>query len=222
MHLIKMAIFDMAGTTVNEGLLVYKSLHKIIAENGFNIKFEDVMRISAGKEKKKAIDEIFFDTLISNETKIKIFNQFSEDLEYVYQNMPVKEQFAASEIFKYLRLKNIKVVLNTGYERNQAEKLLELLDWKIGHQIDDLITASDVKVSRPAPDMIFLAMQRNNIDNPNEIAKIGDTTYDIEEGINAGCIYNFGVLTGAHDKDMLESANPFAVINDLNELKRYF
>ena len=66
--------------------------------------------------------------------------------------------------------------------------------------------------------MILLAMQRFGITNGAEVAKVGDSIIDIEEGMNANCSLVIGITTGAHTKEQLESANPNYVINNLMEL----
>jgi len=83
---------------------------------------------------------------------------------------------------------------------------------------DDLITASDVKNSRPHPDMIQLAMKKHMIQNPNEVIKVGDSITNIEEGKNAGCALSIGISTGAHNFNQLFSAQPDFIISDLLEL----
>ena len=96
--------------------------------------------------------------------------------------------------------------------------ILEKLHWKTGNQIDGLITATDVQNNRPQPDMILLAMQKFGIDNAGEVAKVGDSIIDIEEGKNAGCGLSIGITTGAHTYQQLASANPNKIINNLSEL----
>jgi len=71
---------------------------------------------------------------------------------------------------------------------------------------DLLVTASDVTKNRPNPDMILLAMEKLNILDAASVIKVGDSTIDIEEGRNAGCLYNIGVTTGAHTKAELSTA----------------
>ena len=56
--MIKMIVFDMAGTTVNENMVVYKTLQKAINEAGFNFSLEQVLTEGAGKEKADAIRSI--------------------------------------------------------------------------------------------------------------------------------------------------------------------
>ena len=56
--MIKMVVFDMAGTTVDENNVVYKTLQKVINLAGFNFTIEQVLETGAGKEKLAAIRDI--------------------------------------------------------------------------------------------------------------------------------------------------------------------
>ena len=46
---IKLVVFDMAGTTVNENNLVYHTLLLTIIQHGFEFTLEDVLEYGAGK-----------------------------------------------------------------------------------------------------------------------------------------------------------------------------
>ncbi len=124
----------------------------------------------------------------------------------------------AEELFAILKDRDILRVLNTGYDRKTAESLLEKLNWKVGKDVDALITASDVPRNRPYPDMIELAMQKFEIADPGVVLKIGDSIIDIQEGQQAGCGLSIGITTGAHNVAQLKSANPDYVIDDLLEI----
>ena len=135
-----------------------------------------------------------------------------------YQELNVREQPGASELFARLHHRGIKVVLNTGYDRATAEKLIGKIGWKVGEQIDGLVTASDVKNGRPGPEMIQAAMKLTNTVEPSRVAKIGDSQIDIEEGKNANCGMTFGITTGAQSDKQLAERNPTAILTSLNEL----
>lgn len=217
---IKMVVFDMAGTTVDENNLVYKTLHKAITASGKEVTLEEVLEHGAGKEKKEAIRSTLKACCGSADEALvdNIFSNFLPMLGQAYHVEPVLPQKNALETFEKLRAENILVVLNTGYNRETAESLLHKLNWREGVEIDALITASDVGRNRPDPDMIELAIQKFNIGNSNEVAKIGDSTIDILEGKNAGCGLSIGITTGAHNKAQLETANPDYIVDDLKEL----
>jgi phosphonatase-like hydrolase len=219
---IKMVVLDMAGTTVDEDNVVYKTLHKSIKNSGFDISYQFVLDHGAGKEKLQALKDIMDQANIISYPLNEIYSLFLKLLNREYDNLEFKAQPYALELFQNLKDKNIKVILNTGYNQETANKILEKLNWTIGNEIDALITASQVTNARPAPDMIFLARDMFSIKNANEIAKVGDSIIDIQEGKNAGCALNIGVLTGAHNKDQLSTASPDLIIHNLSELFNIF
>lgn len=218
---IKMVVFDMAGTTIDEDNVVYKTLHKAIILSGIDISYDIVLAEGAGKEKKQALKDILKHTDSKSYFLDAIFSLFLKLLEEAYTSLTFKPQRFAEDLFAYLKTKDIKVVLNTGYNQETAEKIIDKLGWKVGTQIDALITASMVKNARPAPDMINLANELFGIEN-SQIVKVGDSTVDIEEGKNAGCILSVAVLTGAHNKERLQTVKPDLIIDDLSELLEKF
>lgn len=217
---IKMVVFDMAGTTVNEDNIVYKTLKNAINNAGFDFSLDQVLAQGAGKEKKQAIRSVLFtyaaindETLISN-----IFDEFMVNLAKAYSIEEILPQPNATMLFSALKEKNILRVLNTGYDRSTASSILEKLGWKEGVEFDALVTASDVSANRPDPDMIQFAMEQFGIQDSAAVVKVGDSTIDIEEGQNAGCGLSIGITTGAHTAAQLQTANPDQIINDLMEI----
>jgi len=218
--MIRMVVFDMAGTTVDENNVVYKTLQKVINEAGFNFSLDQVLSEGAGKEKLQAIKDIIISEKFvpDDSTANKIYNSFVDELATAYNSFKLKPQPGAEELFAALRNKNILVVLNTGYNKATAISILQQLGWKVGKQIDGLITASDVTDNRPNPAMILLAMEKFNIKTAGEVAKVGDSIIDIEEGKNAGCGLSIGITTGAHTYQQLTSSNPDNIIHHLSQL----
>lgn len=219
---IKLVVFDMAGTTINEDNLVYKTVQKVINQEGFSVSLEEVLNHGAGKEKHKAITDVL--TACTNAENIpaladKTFANFKEALESAYDEAEISTFNGMENFFDKLRSHDIKVVLNTGYDSKTANKLLGKLNWEVGNQIDALITSDDVVNGRPNPDMIQMAMTKFGITNPAEVLKAGDSEIDIIEGKNSGCAITVGVLSGAQNKEQLEVANPDYILNDVTELE---
>ena len=218
--MLKMVVFDMAGTTLNENNVVYKTLQKALNEKGFNFSLEQVLAEGAGKEKLQAIKSIMgayaqnYNDLLAEE----IYTHFIGLLKEAYDKLEILPQDNAVELFKALKQRNILVILNTGYNFETAASLINKLGWQKGVEFDGLVTSTDVRKNRPEPDMILFAMERFNVQNGREIIKVGDSIIDIEEGQNAGCLLNIGITTGAHTKEQLESAAPDYIIDNLLEL----
>ncbi|MNK59536.1 Pyrophosphatase PpaX [compost metagenome] len=217
---IKMVVFDMAGTTVNEDNLVYKTLMNAINAAGFSYNLDQVLAVAAGKEKKEAIRSVLktyggdFDEAVVTD----IYGKFINQLQQAYEVEAILPQPGATDIFEKLRDRNIVTVLNTGYDRPTAEAILKKLGWVAGKDFDALITASEVSQNRPEPDMILLAMKQYEIADGSAVMKVGDSSIDIEEGQNAGCSLSIGITTGAHTREQLQNANPNAVIDHLMQI----
>ena len=219
---LQLVVFDMAGTTVDEDNVVYKTLQQCITQQGVDVTLQTVLDIGAGQEKKQAIRDILSaqgleDTPLE-ETTERAYAAFIPALETAYHELHVKPMPGAAEVFSRLRKNGIRVALNTGYQRQTAEDLLQQLNWSVGRDIDLLVTADMVEQPRPAPDMIDYARQKLSITDPARVAKIGDSGIDIEEGQNAGCGLILGITTGAQNATQLEKAQPDGVIDQLTEL----
>jgi phosphonatase-like hydrolase len=216
---IKMVVFDMAGTTVNEDNIVYKTVREAVNAAGFDFTLDEVLAEGAGKEKLQAIKSILktYDNNTDEKLADEIYIHFSEKLTIAYQNATLIPQPNAEELFSTLKERGILTILNTGYQRTVAESIIEKLHWQEGREYDKLVTATDVSGSRPEPDMILYAAEQFSLD-PSQIIKIGDSIIDIQEGKNAGCALSIGITTGAHTATQLQSANPDYIIDNLLEL----
>ena len=216
---IEMVVFDMAGTTINEQNIVYKSLHKAINSFGIEVSLELVLSLGAGKEKHQAIKDILQYIQITDPTQSdEIFEYFKKTLDEEYLSAKVLPIEGVESVLKNLKKDGVKVVLNTGYSSHVANTLLEKLNWKEGNQFDALITADDVVLGRPFPDMIHKAMQLFAIEDASKVLKAGDSAIDIEEGKNAKCGVTIGVLSGAQTRQQLEAAQPDYILNSLASL----
>jgi phosphonatase-like hydrolase len=216
---IEMVVFDMAGTTINEQNIVYKSLHKSINKFGIDVSLELVLSLGAGKEKYQAIKDILKHIDITDKEKAdEIFEYFKEILDEEYLTAKVLPIDGVENVLQNLKKDGVKVVLNTGYSSHVANTLLEKLNWKKDIQYDALITANDVELGRPFPDMIHKAMQLFGIKDASKVLKAGDSAIDIEEGKNAKCGITIGVLSGAQTRSQLEEAKPDYILDSLASL----
>jgi len=217
---VQLVVFDMAGTTVDEDNVVYKTLQEALDSHSYMVTLDQVLQYGAGKEKLQAIIDILKSTgnEASSETIDLIFAYFNIQLALNYETLNVKPLPDVERVFIELKGRHIKVALNTGYNRKTAEFLIKKLGWDKSNQFDLLITASDVKRNRPQPDMILLAMSNLGIADPEQVIKVGDSAVDIQEGRNAGCILNIGITTGAHSREQLREADPDYIIDNLYEL----
>lgn len=217
-----MVVLDMAGTTVNENNLVYKTVQRAINIEGYGVSLDDVLKHGAGKEKYKAITDVLINCTDENDVdKVaeRIFANFKVMLEKAYDESDISTFEGMEAFFDKLKSHDIKVVLNTGYDFKTANKLMNKLNWQVGVQVDALITSDDVINGRPHPDMIKMAMAQFGINNSREVLKAGDSEIDIIEGKNSGCGLTVGVLSGAQNREQLEVAKPDYILQNVIELE---
>ena len=107
--MIKMVVFDMAGTTVNETNIVYKTLLKTINDSGYNFSLEEVLATGAGKEKLTAIKDIIAlsGAIPLEQLTNKIYTAFTAQLASAYNEFKLLPQPGAEELFIALKKKNI-------------------------------------------------------------------------------------------------------------------
>ncbi len=220
---IKMLVFDMAGTTVNEKGIVYDTLYSTIKDFGINVLREDI-NSWYGYNKYEVLNHYLENSYNKNShTDIKtnvrqqLYTNFDNNLREQYfesSNLELIDK-GMPNLFNSIREKDIKICLNTGYSKDIQESIINKLNMK--DFIDDYISCEEVKKGRPYPYMIHKLMERNNISHSKHIIKIGDTKNDILEGRNANCMASIGVLTGAEKRINLMSAN--AILNSVMDIK---
>ena len=215
----RMLVCDMAGTVIHEKGIVYNALFNTIKLINSSIERREINNFY-GCNKKEVID-YFVDKQVMNDpeiVKMNLNSEFNYFLKKEYKDNP-NVKLVDSNIpffFNALRDQDIKVTLNTGYNRDIQNLLIDkfnLLD-----HIDDYISSEEVSRGRPYPYMINTLMKRNKIEDPTSVIKIGDTVADIIEGKNANC-NTVGVLSGASSKSILHKYNPDYIIDSIIDLK---
>ena len=89
-----------------------------------------------------------------------------------------------------------------------------------GHDLRPLanavVTGSDVKASKPAPDLLLAAAQRLGLE-PRECVMIGDTPYDVLAA-NAAGMPTIAVLTGGFSEERLRQAGARMILDNVSAL----
>jgi phosphonatase-like hydrolase len=220
---IKLVVFDMAGTTVKDNDNVHASLQKAFEMEGITVSRNEVNDVM-GYPKPIAIWELLKlklqDDKYKDESYVQhIHSNFLQQMLAFYEtSAEVSEKEGVSETFRALRKNNIKIAIDTGFDRSIASAILKRLEWEKNGLIDASITSDEVANGRPYPDMILRAMQLTGITRVEEVAKVGDTASDLQQGHAAGCKYVIGVTTGAFTKEALQKEPHTHLIEKLPEL----
>jgi phosphonatase-like hydrolase len=128
---------------------------------------------------------------------------FQARLSSAYADQPPRPLPGVPEALSALRECGVKVALTTGFDRVIVESLISALGWEGESVVDTVVCGSDVASGRPAPYMIFRAMERLGVTDVARVLVAGDTPRDLQAGTNSGAAMVVGVLSGASGADEL-------------------
>lgn len=131
--------------------------------------------------------------------------------------VPVIEAFpGVEEAIHTLSERGIPMAVATSRGQRSLEMLMHLLGLDRYIPPERCFGVESVARPKPAPDMVYLILAKLGA-KPEETLVVGDTTFDIEMGRNAGC-YTCGVSYGNQSAEQLASASPNYIIDDLRKL----
>lgn len=207
MNDIDLVVFDMAGTTIEDTGQVPEAFTTVLRKHGVEIT-EEALRSVRGASKCEAIRHFLEqqpsagDSDLSARTE-QVFAEFRQCLATIYADRGIRTIPGAAETFDWLHQAGIKVALNTGFDRVITELILQAVGWE-KDTVDAIVCGDDVPQGRPAPYLIFHAMEKTGVISVQRLANVGDTILDLQAGRNAAVRWNIGVLSGAHSKEQLE------------------
>jgi phosphonatase-like hydrolase len=217
----ELIVFDMAGTTVNDGKTVYKAVQNALKRAGYEYDLQTVMNQIGGINKYAGIKELVSmkDSDFEDEIINRVHDNFLRIVDQSYKTDPdLKEIEGTSELFGWLKKRSIKIGLDTGYHRKTADILIDRMGWEKDGFIDCSVTSDEVPEGRPAPFMIHQIMAETGVKDPEKIIKIGDTVSDIREGRNAKCGKVISIYSGTQSAEILKKEKPDNLIYKLKEL----
>lgn len=218
---IKLVVFDMAGTAVSDENYVGAAFTQAMKKYGYAPQIEEVNPIM-GYEKPVAIrmmlEKLEPDTAKITEALIATIHEefVAIMLDFYRTSEDIHPLPNVEYTFKKLKSQGIKIGLDTGFSKDIAQLILDRLDWN--DQIDCMVASDEVSNGRPYPYMIQKMMSELQIEDSKQVAKVGDTEVDINEGHNAGCKYVIGITTGSFTRQELEPYKPTHIIDDISEI----
>jgi phosphonatase-like hydrolase len=204
----RLAVFDVAGTTVIDGDAVVACLHEVL-EARVSVSPEEVVNVM-GLPKPVAIRHL----LSSHSTldgdaldaaveaahgafRVALIDRYRED-------GSIAPAEGAARVFAALREAGVRVALDTGFSRDILDTVLTQVGWAEGMTVDFSIASDEVERGRPHPDMIRRAMAFVQLADAAAVVKIGDTPSDLMQGLAAECGLVVGVTYGTHTREQLD------------------
>jgi len=192
---VKALLFDLDGVLIDSYEAWFLTYNQTLRHFGFetvtkkyfskyfgNPVEDDIKRVFIGKTPKEVMDGYAL--------------HFPKNAEYVRLFPNVKK------VLEYLKNKDIKIGLISN---SHIKIVLSVLNhFKIRRFFDAVVTRSDVKRGKPAPDMVLKACKMLGV-KPRDAVLVGDTKNDIIAGRRAGCVaVGYGIKGDKKIKNLIE------------------
>jgi phosphonatase-like hydrolase len=122
----------------------------------------------------------------------------------------------AEQALKELQALKLILATTTGFDRPLTTQILSRLGWQ--HYFAASITSDDVVDGRPAPYMLFRAMEAAHVNETAQVMAVGDTPLDLQAANNAGLGAAIGVYSGAATEERLRKERNSGVLPSVAEL----
>jgi len=219
MSAIRLVIFDIAGTIIEDHGEVARAFSSALKQHGIPFTAEELKQWK-GASKREVIRHFAqrCEPGLDPEGAVATtYETFRGELEVAYKNN-LKPIEGAAAAFAWCQEHHIMLATTTGFYRELSTLILRTLRW---HQLfQAVISSSDVRQGRPAPYMIFHAIELTGVLDVRQVICVGDTPLDLQAGNNAGLRGVVGVLTGEHDRNSLRSHPHTHIIDSVAELPR--
>lgn len=208
----KVVMLDFDGTTACTVHAIYHAAKRMLNEYGYEIEKDIVYKnfglalpysfyCFAGVE---SFDEATSQQMIADYNRI--YQAEAEQLIELFDGV--------TETLDTLKKGGVKIVIASNNVHPVLER--QLANLGIRQYIDDIVAVEDVENVKPAPDIALEVLRRCNI-KADEAIVVGDSTYDMDMGREAGCDL-CGVSYGGHTPEMLREKGAKHIIDNFSEL----
>jgi phosphonatase-like hydrolase len=209
---IRLVVLDVGGTIVEDRGDVPKALQQAFANHGLSITPAQIAGLRGAS--KREVVQHFAGASGRKDLVAAIYADFSRQVIDSYKAVPPIAR--AEEAFKKMRANGLLLATTTGFDREITNSILTRLGWQ--KYFAATITSDDVAEGRPAPYLIFHAMESARVNSVREVVAVGDTPLDLAAGSNAGLRGVIGVLSGASSEARLREQPHTHILGSVAEL----
>jgi hypothetical protein len=214
---IKLVILDMGGTLIQDHGEVPTALTSALSKRGIPASAEEIANYR-GSSKRGMVKHFVGQSKTPADDQPKLINEiyadFSEQTDKAYANV---QPIAGTEsALQEMRAMGLMLATTTGFGRELTDAVVHHLDWKKYFVAN--ISSDDVEDGRPAPYMLFRAMEAAHVDDVRTIAAVGDTVLDLQAGNNSGAGAVIGVYSGVNTEAKLRAERSTAILPSVAQL----
>ncbi len=210
---IQTVIFDVDGTLVDSNDFHARSWVEALAEQGYDVSFDDIRRrIGMGGD--NLLPEVIGqdkDSPVGKKAGARRREIF------VTQYLPRVRAFPqVTALFHRVHGAGLKAAIASSSEREELDRLLQVAG--VEGLADTVTSSSDAKKSKPDPAPVNVALTKSGT-APGRAVMVGDTPFDIEAARKAG-VGTVALRCGGFSDDDLKGA--LAVYDDPADLLAHF
>lgn len=193
----KLLIVDGAGTLFDPGSVVpVYAFQAAFLEKGIKVGFDTVTK-DMGIPKRKHVEHLLNEPEVLEQFKNKFDGRTPNDDDIdafyasfkgqLYPSAEKSEEILETKEAAYrLRDFGTPLVMTTGYDRQTVDLIRGKFGW-LDEVLIGSFTSTEVKKGRPAPDLIYRAMESVGVEKAKVAygLKVGDTKVDVEASDNA-------------------------------------
>lgn len=211
---LQLAVFDWAGTTVDYGCVAPAAVFvEGFRRQGVEISMAEA-RGPMGMEKRKHIETLGQYPAIATRWQAAhgqpmqpanvdaMYEAFVPLLLAVLNNYSTLIP-GTLETMHTLQQMGIRIAASTGYFVEAMEVVCQAAALQ-GYTPEFTVSANQVAAGRPAPWMIYHAMEALGIYPPSAVVAVGDTVPDVEAGLNAG-VWTVAVAQSGNEVGLSEA-----------------
>ena len=215
---IRFVVLDVGGTIIEDRGDVVETLRTTMARRDIIVSAEEIGPWRGAS--KRAVIQHFIDLKSKPGDEARqalgreIYKDFNARLGEVYKTVPPIA--GAEESIRKLREAGYLVGTTTGFDREIVMPIFRRLGWE--KYFAAVVASDDVAEGRPAPYMIFHAMEMARVKSVAEVMAVGDTPLDLQAAGNAGAGGMVGVLSGAGTSEQLRRETHTDILSSVANL----
>lgn len=209
MSSVRMVILDFDGTLADTAAVIIRTMQATISELELPFRTDEQCAAMIGLRLVEIPSVLFPECSIEGDiyarTYRRLFHEFnSEDAVRIYPNVV--------DTLKTLMSKGIILTIASSRSHASLSEYVEILG--LSSLISYILGADDVDKGKPDPEPVNRTLKRFGI-SPEETIVVGDTSFDIQMGKNAGT-RTCGVTYGNGSRESLSDAD--RIIDDFGKL----
>ena len=215
---MRLVALDVGGTILQDHGDIVEALRNSMGKRGITVSAAEIGPWRGAA--KRAVIRHFVDLQSKlndagrQKLSAEIYRTFVEQVSEAYKTVPPIE--GAEEAIRKLRESGYLVATTTGFDREIVMPIFRRLGWE--KHFAAMVASDDVSEGRPAPYMLFHAMETAGVKSVAEVVAVGDTPLDLQAASNAGVQGMVGVLSGVGTQEQLSREPHTDIIQSVADL----